>query len=99
MTTGIRNASRLGRGLGKGDRSLSSIISIKRSRGVKSGEEGVITDAYVHATIHRNSLYRNMVKKSIYNTRCLKHPHLTILWSKTTPRGPHFLAWLHGTIP
>ena len=78
---------------------MSSISSIKRSRGVRSGEEGVIFDAYVHATKHRNSKYRKMVKKSLCNTRFTKHPHLKILWSTTTPRDPHFLAPLHGILP
>ena len=47
--------------------------------------------AYVHAPIQTNSPYIEMVRRSIYKTRWLKHPHLIFLPYKKRPQGP--AAW------
>ena len=70
------------------------------TRVIQNGQSCSIIKGYVvvesfYTPIHRNSLYGNPVRRSIYEIISPKHPHLPILRSTTTPRCPRFTVPLH----
>ena len=58
--------------------------------------KGGVTVVSVYAPRQRNSLYVQMVRRSIYETRRPEHPHSKIRLSTMTPRDPRFTAPLQG---
>ena len=57
--------------------------------------KGYVTGACVHVTIQRNSTYIQTFRRSIYDTRQSKYPHLPIRRYELFPPGICFAAPLH----
>ena len=57
-----------------------------------------VMGASAHAPRHRNSMYVQTVRRSIYDTRQPEHPHSPIRQYEQRPQGPPFTASLHGIL-